>query len=447
VHGVEVDILRAAFAVSLVLAACAIAGAALDRLSRRGILWIVGVLGAGATAGWVVFGLDPKSALATPAAGLTVSLLLGMGAIGIRRGIVHAAKVDREIELAKRRLAEIVARDADERAAELERVLARARAESLSLIADEERRIVEARRAAIAEHEQNASHELSAALADTQRRVEQRLAAWGEDLERAQASLADQAQGFAVRQRRLIEEAEERLAADAERLESESDVQRKALVKIREEVERATEQSIANARAEIEAHTVERRQALNELAERLRRREQELRDVLEREQSEAMQSIQSGFSDVERRLVERLERVVERTTAHHADAAAAQFSDAIKRSREDSAKRLARELERAVESVSQRAESAMSERLANVGKSAVQRLDRRLTEADAAIASRRDEVVAALEQRVAAAEHELRQRLEELAADGEAERGVLEARLFELQRRVDAALAHAQTLE
>ena len=53
-----------------------------------------------------------------------------------------------------------------------------------------------------------------------------------------------------------------------------------------------------------------------------------------------MQSIQSMFTDVERRLVERLERVVERTTAQHVDAAALQFQDAIKRSREESAKRL-----------------------------------------------------------------------------------------------------------
>jgi recombinational DNA repair ATPase RecF len=100
-----------------------------------------------------------------------------------------------------------------------------------------------------------------------------------------------------------------------------------------------------------------------------------------------------------------------------------------------------------VEAFAHNAEGLMSERLANVGQTAVQRLDRRLADADTQIAARRDEVVAALEQRLAAAEQEMRQRLEELAADGEAERGVLEARLFELQRRVDAALAHTQALE
>jgi hypothetical protein len=443
----EADILQVAFAISIVLAGIALAGAALDRLSERAVFGITAAIGAGALAGWVLFALDPRAELAVAAAGLTTSLLAASGAIVVRRGVVHARRIDAEIEKGEARLDAVLARGADERAAELERVLARARAESLSLIADEERRIVESRRVAIAERAQADSRELSDALAKTQRRVEQRLAAWGEDLERAQANLFDQLQTLAGRQRRLIEEAEERLAADAERLESESEVQRSALVKLREEVERATEQSIANARAELETHTVERRQALHELTERLRVRERELRDALEREQTEALQSIQGMFKDVERRLVERLERVVERTTAQHADAAALQFTDAIKRSREDSAKRLSRELERAVETFAHQAEGMMTERLANVGQASVQRLDRRLADAEAAIDARRDEVVAAVEQRLAATEHDLRQRLEELSADGEAERGVLEARLFELQRRVDAALAHAQALE
>jgi hypothetical protein len=443
----EADILRIAFAISVVVAAGAIAGAALNRIGRRAIYGAAGLIAAGATAGWVLFALDPHTEHAVAAAGLTVSLLATVGARAVRRGVLHARTIEADIARAEARLAAVVARDAEERAAELDRVLARARAESRSLIVDEERRIVESRRATIAEREGIAARELGEALAETQRRVEQRLAAWGEDLERAQGHLFDQLQTLAGRQRRLIQEAEERLVADAERLESESEGQRGALMKLREEVESATEQSIANARAELEAHTVERRQALHELAERLRLRERELRDMVEREQAEALASIQAAFKDVERRLVERLERVVERTTAQHADAAAAQFTDAIKRSREDSARRLSRELERAVDSFTREAEGIMSERLANVGQSATQRLDRRLADAEGTIAARRDEVVASLEQRLTAAEQELRQRLEELAADSEAERGVLEARLFELQRRLDAALAHAEALE
>jgi hypothetical protein len=89
----------------------------------------------------------------------------------------------------------------------------------------------------------------------------------------------------------------------------------------------------------------------------------------------------------------------------------------------------------------------MNERLASVGDTAAQRLERRLSSADASMATHRNEVALELEERLASAQHELRQRLDELAADSEAERAVLEARLFELQRRLDAALAPAQTLD
>ena len=443
----EVDAMRALFAAGVVLAAVAITGAVLERVSERVLYAIVGVLGAAATTAWVLFALDPSTGLGVPAGGLTLCLLVAVGAIGVRRGIHHARRVEREITRAEARLAAQVGQGADERAAELDRVLARARAESLSIIANEERRIVESRRDAIAEHERATSRELSDALAETQRRVEQRLAAWTEDLERAQVNLHEQLQRLAARQRRLIEDAQERLASDAERLESESEGQREALVKLREEVAGATQRSIELARAELETHSVERRQALTELTERIRTRERELREALEREQSEALQSIQSMFTDVERRLVERLERVVERTTAQHVDAAAMQFSEAIKHSREESARRLARELERAVESFIHQADTLMNERLQTVGQSAEQRLQRRLADADASIAARKDEVAVELEQRLAATQHELRQRLDDLAADSEAERAVLEARMFDLQRRLDAALAHAESLE
>jgi uncharacterized protein involved in exopolysaccharide biosynthesis len=49
--------------------------------------------------------------------------------------------------------------------------------------------------------------------------------------------------------------------------------------------------------------------------------------------------------------------------------------------------------------------------------------------------------MAALDERIADLEADVRRRLEELNADAEAERGVLEARLQELMRRVDAESA------
>ena len=202
-----VDVMRIVFAAGVVLAAVAVVGATLERVSERALYGIVGALGAGSVAAWILFALDPSGDLAYPAAGLTLCLVVAVGGIGIRRGIFHARKVEREIVRAEARLAAQVARGADERAAELERVLARARAESLSLIASEERKIVDSRRNAIAEHERASARGLTDALAETQRRVEQRLAAWSEDVERAQANLFDKLQRLAARQRRLIEEA------------------------------------------------------------------------------------------------------------------------------------------------------------------------------------------------------------------------------------------------
>jgi hypothetical protein len=425
------------FAVSIAVAGASLALAARDRIPRRALWALTALVGAGAVAAWVAFALKPQTELATAAAGLTASLLAAAAALGVQWGVARALRLAQSVAAASETLQAIIDKDARDRATELERVLARARADSMSLLADEERRIAEERRVAIAEREEVAGRELTEALGATQRRVEQRLTEWGEDLERAQGHLTDQLQRLAARQKRLIEEAEERLAADAERLESESEAQRAGLVKLREDLQHATEESIATGRAELDTHAADRRRALHELGERLRRREREMREAIEREESEALQRIQALFADVERRLADRLERVVERTTTQHAEAAALQFVDTIKRSREEAARRLTRELDRAVEAFTKEAETVISERLTNVGDAAAQRLDRRLADAGAAIDRQRDETIAALEVRFAAAEDELRQRLEGVAADGEAERGILEARLHELSRRID----------
>jgi hypothetical protein len=227
-------------------------------------------------------------------------------------------------------------------------------------------------------------------------------------------------------------------------LAAESDTQRAALVKLREDLQHSAEETIAASHADLEAHAIERRRALHELNERLRRRERELRERIEREESDAVQRIQAIFGDIERRLVERLERVVERTTAQHAEAATVEFTEAIKRSREDSARRLARELDRAVAAFAHQAQGLLNERLSTVGEGATQRLERQLTDATATIERHRDQLVAGLEQRLLAVEGDFRRRLEDLAADSEAERGVLEARLHELSQRIEQTLGQAQ---
>ena len=436
-----------AFAASVLLAAATLAVAMLGRVPRKVLLSAATAIGGLTVAAWTALALDPSADIAVAATGLTASLLVTLGSVFVERGVARGRRIESEIAGAEARLRTLIERATEERAVELERTLARARADSASMFAEQERRLAEERRATIAQREDAIALELAEALAATQRRVEQRLGEWSEDLERAQGHLTDQVQRLAARQRRVIEEAEERLGADAERLESESEAQRAGLVRLREELERATQDAIASATAELDAHAVDRRRALHELNERLRRRERELHERVEREETEAVQRIHTTFADVERRLVDRLERVVERTTQQYAEAATLQFAEAIKGSREEAARRLSRELDRAVAAFAHQAESVLGERLTTVGETAAQRLERRLSEAGSAVDRQSEELVSGLEQRLGAAEAELRRRLAELAADSEAERGVLEARLHELHRRIEQTLAHAETLD
>jgi hypothetical protein len=132
---------------------------------------------------------------------------------------------------------------------------------------------------------------------------------------------------------------------------------------------------------------------------------------------------------------------VARATAAYAEESAQQFAAVAKTAREDAARRLARELDRAVEVFAREAEAVLAERLAHVGDAGAQRLERRLGEVTKGLERQRDEWIAAVDQRIADLEADVRRRLEELNADADAERGVLEARLQELMRRLDAESA------
>jgi len=400
-----------------------------------------------AVAAWVAFALShshPRE-LAVAAGGLTASAVAAAGAIVARRAMARADDFDAHLGAAEERLRALVDQEAAERAAELERTLARARADSVSLLVEEERKLAEEHRRAYAERERETAASLTAALTTTQAQVEQRLAAWAQDLERVAEATKVHIADLAQRQKQLVSDAELRLAADADRLAAESEELRGALQRLRSELDRAMEDALAAAQAEVETHAGERRRALHELDERLRRRERELLERIEREEVEAAQRIRAGFDDVQRRQIEHLQRIVERATSTYSDEAAQQVSALIKSSREDAARRLSRELDRAVEVFAREAEAVLAERLAHVGDAGAQRLERRLADATVVLEQQREERLAALDGRVAEFEADVRRRLEELGADAEAERAVLEARLQELLRRLDSAGALQST--
>jgi len=429
------------FAAGIGIAALAVVRTAGRNLARRTLLALALLELAAALAAWFFFALrdQHERELAVAAGGLTGCLLAVFAAILLQRAFERSDAVDQHLVDAQAQLRALVDREVEERAAELERTLARARADSVSQLVDEERKIAEEHRREFAERERDVGASLTEALTATQTQVEQRLAGWAQDLDRAADATKLRIAELAQRQKRLLSDIEVRLAADADRFAAESDELRASLQRMRVELDKSLGDTLSAAQAELEAHAAERRRALHELDERLRRRERELVELVQREEGEAAQRIKSGFEDVQRRQVEQLQRVVERASVTYSDEAAQQFATLVKSSREGAAQRLSRELDRAVEVFAREAEAVLAERLAHVGDAGAQRLERRLAEATAALERQRDERLGALDSRMVELEAEIRRRLEELGADAEAERAVIEARLQELLRRVDSA--------
>ena len=428
------------FAAGVLVAAAALGAAALELVSRRALIAAAAAISVAAVAAWVAFALAPSNELAVAATGLVACVLVALGAVGFRRGLARDRAIGLEVEQAKAQLAGAVESEVRARAADLERTLARARADSLSAYAEEERRLAETRRKALEESEERLRHGLAQAFAKVQGQVEQRLASWHQDLDRTQRELGTRLEQIAQHERSLIEALEARLESDAERLKAADEEQRAAVVRLREELARAAAESAAKAEAELEAHATERRRALHQVADRMTARERDLIRRIEREETDASRRIQSSFSEVERRQVEQLGRVLDRAAGRFVDAATQQFDGTIRTAREDAARRLQRELERAIQTFAREGESLLSDRLSQLSEVGGLRLEKKLGQVAAGLERQRDDFVATLSRQLAEVEAEARERLAALAAEEEA----LEARLAELARRIDETVSWAE---
>jgi hypothetical protein len=429
------------FAGGVVLAALAVAGAALQRLSASVLAVVAFVEGAAAVGVWVAFALRHDRSLAVSAAGLTACAIAAVAALLLRGALTRVGAMDARLAESKADLLAAVDREKTALGKELQLTLARARADSRSLLEEQERQIAEERRALVAQREHDATASLGEKLNQVQAQTEQRLAAWSQDLDRMTEATKLRIAELEQRQHQLLREIELRLTADAERLSAESEEQRAGVARLRTELTRTVDDALALVRSELEVHAADRRRALHELEERMARRERELTEQTQREEVDAVQRVRAGFEDVSRRQIEQLERAVDRAVASHADEAAQRFAQLVKSSREDAAKRLARELDRAVSTFSREAETVLAERLAHIGDAGAQRLEHRVSNIGKELERRQDELVAAHDLRLGELESEIRRRIGELRADIEAERGVLEARLQELVRRFDSAAA------
>jgi hypothetical protein len=275
----------------------------------------------------------------------------------------RSRSLEEEIERGAARFSEVIAREAEAHAEALAETLALARSQALSVLAGEERRIVEERRREVAQHEREASARLNSALGDSQRAVEQRFADWGNHLAGLQQGLAANLERIGQRQKQLAAQVEARIVEESERFQASLDEHRGRLGKLRDDLERSVQEVARAASNELETHVAERRRALQEVAERLHRREQEIQEQIEREQTEVSQRVAAQIQEVEHRQVEQLRRVVSREAQQQAVRAAQEFDAAIRAAREAAARRLARQLDIAVERFARDAEGVLSERI------------------------------------------------------------------------------------
>ena len=378
--------------------------------------------------------------LAAVAAAVSLLALLAC-TLALRKVRAEQQMLERKIEQGKSHFDAVVSRELEERSEELAQTLARLRADSISQLVTEERRIADERRRDVSEREREATLSLSNQLIAVQGAVQQRVRDWAGDVEKLQAGLDDELKRVEARQRQLMAAVAAKVGQDAEGIQGQVEEQKQTLATLRQDLKQATDEVIQQSGHELEQHAAERRQALHELAERLRKREVDLQQLVEREGNEAAQRIQIALGDVERRQVEQLQRLVARETARYAEAASAQFDTAIRTARGEAARRLGRELDLSVERFAREAEGVLTERVNHVSDAAAQRVEERLARLRAGLDRQRDDALTSLEERAHQVESGLRERLHEIAADAESERAVLDARLQELARRLEEITA------
>ena len=269
--------------------------------------------------------------------------------LSLRRARSRATATDALVAEGRDRIRVAVEEETAAHTEEIRRTLARERADTISQLVAEERRLGEERRATFAERERRAAETLADTLADVERRLDERLQGVADDLERAGRHLESQLARLTQRQQQAFTDVEARIEREAAELGSTSDEQRQAVIRLREELELAAASAVTEALDELEAHTIERRRSIDEITERLRAREAAIAEGIEQAETYARARLELTLIEFERRQTERLERVTEREIERHAQIAATAFDERMREIREESTTKLSRELDRAVE--------------------------------------------------------------------------------------------------
>jgi hypothetical protein len=425
-----------AFVVGLAVVGISFAAVALGRVRERHLVWAAIGLAVGSLAATAALAFNlldsftDTDAILLAAGGLAAAAVAELGLAAVVRSLRRTQELDRLSEDARADLASFVEREMRGRMVELERLLARERANASHQLSEQERRLSEERRDIVERQTERARVELTQAVSAVQERLERRLMAWAADLDRGQRELERHLIALGERQREAAAAYEARLEADSEWIEAASDEQKVGLLKLREALERFGTEFLAEGRAEIEVHAAERRRALHEVGERMRNRERALREQIDREESEARARLGAGLADAEKRHLAALERAFDRAATRLSEYAEKQFDTQIRESREKAAERLSRELEKGIEQFARQAEQDVARRIDEVARQTADKVQRRITEAartgeaqHEVAAKRVRQLTERLEEAIAAAEDRLALLEDDIVRSDRADRG------------------------
>ena len=429
--------LEIVFVAALAAVAASVTAAAWGRLPERALLaaaitfTVAAVLSGIAVGVNLVEGFAETDALLLVTGGLALAALAEATLYALARGLRRVGDLERVAESARERLAAYLEEHAGQRRAELERVLARERANATYVLGEQERKLAEERRDHVARQAESSRIELAEAVASAQERLESRLRGWAADLDRGQRELEAQLGELGQRQGEALAAYDARLSADAERLAAATDEQKQALARLRADFQRSAREALEEGRNEVETHAAERRRALHEVSERLRSRERALREQIEREEAEARSRLAAGLGEAERRQLAQLERALDRSATRLAEEAERRFDAQIKESRERSAERLSRELDKSIEQFVRQAEKEISDRIGDLARVTAERMERRVSDVGRAAESQHE--ISAERLRLVS------ERLEKALADAEERIAAFEAQIeLELETKLDA---------
>ena len=234
--------------------------------------------------------------------------------IALWRTRERAAQTDTIIAAARTEIQAAVRDETTAHVEEIRRTFARERADTMSQLAAEERRLGEERRSIVADRERRVSEGLSDTLADVERRLDERLQGVADDLDRAERHLEAQLARLTQRQQQAIADVEARIEREAAELDDE----RRAAARGRAAPRGARASgSLRRDRGARRARgTHDRTPPLGGGDHRaLRIREAAIAEGIEQAETDARARLELTLIEFERRQTERLERVSERESS------------------------------------------------------------------------------------------------------------------------------------